>query len=115
MMDFLGADFMTETCTYWARLGHDDWSGVTTYANPVTARCWYKRDNKMVRNAMGQEVVSAGTFFSDELSPISVGDYIKSGSHTEINPIEAGAMEVIATGQIPGSPLDSTDLYKAFV
>ena len=114
-MDFLGADFMTETCTYWLKIGHDDWSGVTTYANPVTARCWYKRDNKMVRNAMGAEVVSAGTFFSDELSGVGTGDYIMSGTSTDIDPISAGAFEVISVGQIPGSPLGSTDLYKVFI
>ena len=115
MSDFLGADFMTEDCTYWVKIGHDDWSGVTTYANPVSVKCWYKRDTKMVRNAMGQEVVSAGTFFSDMISPVGVGDYIKSGTSTEINPIDAGAMEVISTGQIPGAPVDSTDLFKLFV
>ena len=115
MSDFLGSDFMTEDCTYWVKIGHDDWSGVTTYANPASVKCWYKRDMKLVRNAMGQEVVSAGTFFSDMISPVGVGDYIKSGISTEVNPIDAGAMEVIATGQIPGAPLDSADLFKVFV
>lgn len=115
MSDFLGADFMTEDCTYWLKTGHDDWTGVTTFANPVSVKCWYKRDTKMVRNAMGQEVASAGTFFSDALGAVGTSDYIKSGIHTEINPIDAGATEVIATGQIPGAPVDSTDLFKAFV
>jgi hypothetical protein len=114
-LDFIGSDFMTEDCTYWLKIDHDDWSGVTTFANPVTVKCWYKRDNKMVRNAMGAEVVSAGAFFSDQLGAVGASDYIKSGVSTEIFPIDAGAMEVIATGQIPGVPVDSTDLYKVFV
>ena len=114
-MDFLAEDFLTETCTYWKTSGVDEWTGVTTYSAPVSAKCWYKQDYKMIRNAQGQEVISTATFFSPYLQGVSVGDLIHIGTTTEINPMLVSVMPIIGVGRIPASAVDSSDLYKAFV
>lgn len=115
MTDFLAEDFLTETCTYWKVTGTDEWTGITTYSVPVSVKCWYKREYKMIRNAVGQEVVSTATFFSPYLQSISVGDFIAVGSSAEVDPLQVGVAPVIGVGQIPASAIDSSDLYKVFI
>lgn len=115
MMDFLAEDFITETCTYWKISGVDEWTGATTYSAPVSVKCWYKQDYKMIRNAQGQEVVSTATFFSPYLQSVSVGDLIHIGTTTEVDPLQVAVMPVIGVGHIPASAVDSSDLYKVFV
>lgn len=115
MTDFLAEDFLTETCTYWKVTGTDEWTGITTYSAPVSAKCWYKRDYKLIRNAAGQEVVSTATFFSPYLQSISVGDFIAIGESVAADPLTTQVAPVIGVGQIPASAIDSSDLYKVFI
>lgn len=115
MTDFLAEDFLTETCTYWKVSGIDEWTGVTTYSDPASVKCWYKREYKMIRNTAGQEVVSTATFFSPHLQSVSVGDLISVGASVEINPLLVCVAPVIGVGQVPASAVDSSDLYKVFI
>ena len=115
MTDFIGEDFLTENCTYWKVAGTDAWTGVTTYSAPVTARCWYKQDYKMIRNAQGQEVVSTGTFFSPYISGASVGDLICIGESSAIDPLSVSVAPIIGTSHIPAAAVDSLDLYKVYI
>ena len=114
-MDFLAEDFLTETCTYWKTSSVDEWTGVTTYSAPVSVKCWYKREYKMIRNAAGQEVVSTATFFSPHLQGVSPGDFIAVGTLTTTDPLQAQVSPVIGVGQVPAAAVDSSDLYKVFI
>lgn len=114
-LDFIGADFMTLKCTYWQKVGHDDWGGNDIFLPPVVARCWYKKDFKLIRNDRGEEVSSKATYLSDELTPVTNGSYIAFGESTEIDPIVAGASVVIGVGLIPADALGSSDLNKVYV
>ena len=115
MTDFLAEDFLTETCTYWKVSGVDEWTGITTYSAPMSVKCWYKREYKMIRNAAGQEVVSTATFFSPYLQGVSPGDFITIGASAEVDPLQEQVSPVIGVGQVPASAVDSSDLYKVFI
>ncbi|ULG01316.1 hypothetical protein phiA005_0063 [Aeromonas phage phiA005] len=114
-LDFIGADFMTLKCTYWLKAGHDDWTGQDTYSAPVVARCWYKKDFKLIRNERGEEVAAKAMYLSDELTPVTNGSYIAFGESTGLDPIAAGASVVIGVGLVPADALGSSDLNKVYV
>ena len=114
-LDFIGEDFMTLKCTYWLKTGHDDWTGQDTYSAPVVARCWYKKDFKLIRNERGEEVAAKATYLSDELTPVTNGSYIAFGESTGLDPIVAGASVVIGVGFVPADALGSSDLNKVYV
>lgn len=115
MLDFIGVDFMTLKCTYWLKTGHDDWTGKDTYSAPVVARCWYKKDFKLIRNERGEEVAAKAMYLSDDLTPVTNGSYIAFGESTELDPIVAGASVVIGVGLVPADALGSSDLNKVYV
>lgn len=114
-LDFIGADFMTLKCTYWLKTGHDDWTGQDTYSAPVVARCWYKKDFKLIRNERGEEVAAKAMYLSDELTPVTNGSYIAFGESAWLDPIAAGASVVIGVGLVPADALGSSDLNKVYV
>lgn len=114
-LDFIGADFMTLKCTYWQKIGHDDWGGNDIFLPPIVARCWYKKDFKLIRNDRGEEVAAKAMYLSDELTPVTSGSYIAFGESTELDPIVAGASVVIGVGLVPADALGSSDLNKVYV
>ena len=101
-LDFIGEDFMTLRCTYWLKTGHDDWTGQDTYSTPVVARCWYKKDFKLIRNDRGEEVASSATYLSDELTLVTNNSYIAFGESAALDPIAAGASVVNSHRFLPG-------------
>jgi len=106
---------MTLKCTYWLKTGHDDWAGQDTYSSPTVARCWYKKDFKLIRNDRGEEVAAKAMYLSDELTPVMNNSYIAFGESTELDPIVAGASVVIGVGLVPADALGSSDLNKVYV
>lgn len=83
----------TSTATHWAQAGFDDWTGVKTWAAPVTFACDYKGEAKTMTDATGQEFVSRQVLYT-ERSAIQPGDMVLIGSHAGADPVAAGAAEV---------------------
>ena len=88
----------TATATHWARIGLDDWTRQSTFAEPVQFLC----DYKIERDVVGSGTMSGGT---GELSSrlviytgranIQRGDFVLIGDSTAASPIGvAGAREV---------------------
>lgn len=83
----------TSTATHWAQAGYDDWSGVKTWAAPVTFACDYQAEAKTMTDATGKEFVSRQVLYT-ERSAIQPGDMVLIGSHAGPDPVAAGAAEV---------------------
>lgn len=70
----------TSTATHWAQSGFDDWTGVKTWASPVTFQCDYKAEARTMTDQTGQEFVSRQVLYT-ERSTIQPGDMVLIGSH----------------------------------
>lgn len=105
-------DDLFKTCTIWTHLGFDDWTGQDTYAAPVTKACWWKKENKIVKNDQGEEVVSSGYFLSDDFALVATRDMILEGEHTNLDPASLNAYRIITVGAVPD---EDFTLYKAYI
>lgn len=83
----------TSKATHWARTGRDDWRGVDTFAVPVSFDCDYKAESVRMTNDRGQEFLSRQRLYTEK-SDIKLGDRVLIGTHTNADPIAAGAAEV---------------------
>ena len=55
----------TSTATHWAQSGFDDWTGVKTWAAPVTFACDYKAAAKTMTDTNGNEFVSRQVLYTE--------------------------------------------------
>lgn len=95
----------TATATLWKRQARDDWSGVVTFAAPVTFACDYSakaekrtEGSPVIGGAKGAERVSQLTLYT-ERADIVPGDRVLLGAHTGADPIAAGALEVLTVAR----------------
>jgi hypothetical protein len=101
----------TRTATHWAVSGRDDWTGVVTYAAPVTFDCDYKATAERRVDASGAEFITSQVIFTERDS-ISPGDMVLIGESTEVDPLAAGAQRVRTVDRYSDTFEQSADDYE---
>lgn len=84
----------TATATLWAAGDFDDYTGVQTFAAPVTIACDYGSEFKRMNTANGEEFTSKQTI-DTEYATAKPGDYVLIGESTEADPVTAGADKIM--------------------
>lgn len=84
----------TATATLWALQSRAEWSGALVFAAPVAIQCDYKAEAKTRTDSRGREYTSRLSIYT-ERADIKQGDYILIGSSTAVDPVAAGADEVM--------------------
>ncbi|CDH01602.1 hypothetical protein [Xenorhabdus bovienii] len=83
----------TAPCTFWKRLGNDEYGKPLGYEAPRTILCDYQGGLSSKISGVGAELVVKNTFWT-EFADASIGDYILIGESSNLNPIAAGADEI---------------------
>lgn len=86
----------TAIATLWPLLGRDDRTGAQTFGMPVSFPCDYSAKAERITNSRGVELTTRQTVYT-EFSEAKEGDRLLIGESLEANPIEAGALDVVAT------------------
>lgn len=85
----------TGKATFWKRLeGQNEYGDPPGYAAPVVIDCGYEGGLSKRLGSLGAERVVKNTFWS-EFADADTGDYIAIGVFTDLNPLAAGADEVM--------------------
>lgn len=92
-MSSIGNWICTAKATFWRQTGKDKW-GKPAFDAPVIIMCDYGGDMNAVRKEVGQEIVFKNTVWT-EFSEAKKGDYVLIGESSELDPIAAGADEVV--------------------
>ncbi len=82
-----------QTATLWPLTGRNDWTGASTYADPVWFLCDYAEESRRMTDATGQEFVARLLVYTS-LPGIKQGDRVLIGAALESDPVVAGAVEV---------------------
>lgn len=109
-MSSLAAWSYTSTATHWPKTGRDDWSGATTYGQPVTFSCDYSAESVRMTDAQGVEFTTRQIIHT-ERATITQGDMVLIGRHTG-DPIAAKALEVRAVTRYADTFEQLADDYK---
>lgn len=81
--------------TFWKRLeGQNEYGDPLGYAAPVVIDCGYEGGLSKRLGSLGVERVVKNTFWT-EFADADTGDYIAIGVLTELDPLKAGADEVM--------------------
>ncbi|MBD2806358.1 hypothetical protein ID855_16975 [Xenorhabdus sp. ZM] len=83
----------TAPCTFWKRLGNDEYGKHLGYAEPQIILCDYQGGLSSKITGVGVELVAKNTFWT-EFSTASVGDYLLIGESSNPDPIAAEADEI---------------------
>lgn len=85
----------TGKATFWKRLeGQNEYGDPLGYAAPVVIDCGYEGGLSKRLGSIGNERVVKNTFWT-EFANADTGDYIAIGVLTELDPLKAGADEVM--------------------
>lgn len=84
----------TAPATLWPLLALDGWSGAPQFGAPVAFLCDYKAEARTMRDARGREFNVSQTLYT-ERSDIKQGDRVMLGTSASVDPIAAGASEVL--------------------
>ncbi|MDU5475902.1 hypothetical protein [Pantoea sp.] len=85
----------TGKATFWKRLtGNNEMGDPLGFAEPVVIDCGYQGGLSKHLGSIGAERVVKNTFWC-EFSGADAGDYIAIGVFTELDPVKAGADEVM--------------------
>ncbi|NIY47268.1 hypothetical protein [Cedecea colo] len=85
-------------CTFWKKLGTDEYGDPLGYAAPIIIMCDYIGGISAKLVSMGKEVVVKNTFFT-AFALAEEGDYILIGESTDPDPLNTKADEVRASTQ----------------
>jgi len=85
-------------CTFWKKLGIDEYGDPLGYAEPIIIMCDYIGGISAKLGSMGKEVVVKNTFFT-AFALAEEGDYILIGASTDPDPLNTKADEVRASTQ----------------
>ena len=104
---------LKETYTYWAPQGSPNDFGFADYAAPVLIRVRRQLANELVRNSVGQDIVSTSTFYCSV--PVKETGMLKEGNFsTTASPLDvAGALEIKAYHE-SNDLRNASKEYKAF-
>lgn len=80
----------TAPCTFWKKLGTDEYGDPLGFAPPVIIMCDYIGGLSEKIGSLGREVVVKNTFFT-EFAGADEGDFVFIGESTEADPVIAGA------------------------
>ena len=83
----------TQPCTIWHQTGKDKY-GKPAFGEPVALLCDYGFDKNNMTDVKGNEIVQKNTFWT-EYTDAKVGDYIMIGTVTEVDPLVAGANQIL--------------------
>ncbi|KLU16509.1 MULTISPECIES: hypothetical protein [Xenorhabdus] len=83
----------TAPCTFWKRLGNNEYGSPLGYKEPQIIMCDYQGGLSSKISGIGTEIVAKNTFWT-EFADASTGDYILIGESSNPNPIEEGADEI---------------------
>ncbi|MEQ1967679.1 hypothetical protein ABLA30_11745 [Xenorhabdus nematophila] len=83
----------TAPCTFWKRLGNDEYGKPLGYLEPQIILCDYQGGLSSKISGVGAELVVKNTFWTEFPNAVT-GDYILIGESSNLNPIEAGADEI---------------------
>lgn len=89
----------TATATHWPVTGRSDWSGGTSFGAPAQILCDPKTAQSSQRIG-DRERVATVTLWT-ERADIKIGDRILIGASAAVDPVAAGAVEVIAVTEYP--------------
>jgi len=85
----------TGKATFWKRLaGQNEMGDPMGFAEPVVIDCGYQGGLSKRLGSLGAERVVKNTFWS-EFAEADTGDYIAIGVFTDLDPLTAGADEVM--------------------
>jgi len=85
----------TGKATFWKRLeGQNDYGDPLGFAAPVVIDCGYEGGLSKRIGSIGNERVVKNTFWT-EFAGADTGDYIAIGVFTDLDPLAAGADEVM--------------------
>lgn len=83
----------TQPCTIWHLVGKDK-NGKPTFSAPESIMCDYGFDKNTSTDAKGNEIVQKNTFWTEHQNG-KVGDYIMLGTVTGLDPLAAGANQIL--------------------
>ncbi|BET97295.1 hypothetical protein [Xenorhabdus taiwanensis] len=83
----------TAPCTFWKRLGTDEYGRPLGYEAPQIIMCEYQGGLSSKLSGVGTELIAKNTFWT-EFADASTGDYILIGKSSNPNPIAADADEI---------------------
>jgi hypothetical protein len=85
----------TGKATFWKRIeGQNEYGDPLGYAAPVVIDCGYEGGLSKRLGSLGAERVVKNTFWT-EFAGADAGDYIAIGVFTDLDPLAAGADEVM--------------------
>jgi hypothetical protein len=84
--------------TVWPAMPRDDWDGSAAFGAPVVIDCDYKSEAKLMRDAKGEEFVSALTVFT-EYAAGKPGDMLALGDCSSSTLPVAAARAVRVVGR----------------
>lgn len=84
----------TADATHWPLASRDGWSGAAVFGAPVAFKCSYGAAKRTRSSSRGAEHVGTLALFT-ERSTIKRGDRVALGRSTAIDPVAAGALEVL--------------------
>jgi len=87
----------TQPATVWHRQEPDEDDPMAVeggFSAPVAIMCDYGFNGKVMTDQSGNEIVAKDTYWT-EYTGIKEHDYIVLGISTELNPLDAGAQEVL--------------------
>lgn len=85
----------TGKATFWKRLaGQNEYGDPAGFASPVVIYCGYEGGLSKRLSSVGAERVVKNTFWT-EFAGADTGDYIAIGVLTDLDPVKAGADEVM--------------------
>lgn len=85
-------------CTFWKKLGTDEYGDPLGYAAPITIMCDYIGGISAKLGSMGKEIVVKNTFFT-AFALAEEGDYILIGTSIDADPLNTKADEIRASTQ----------------
>lgn len=88
----------TSKATHWALLTRSDWGGVQAFGAPSAFDCDYKAESVRMTNDRGVEFLSRIQLYTEK-SDVKQGDRVMLGTVTTVDPIAAGAIEVMKVGR----------------
>jgi hypothetical protein len=101
----------TAPATLWPLASADGWSGGQQYGGPVAFLCDYASKSITRRDARGREIAVSLVLYT-ERADIKQGDRVLIGASTSVDPVAAGAREVLDVAR-NGDTLDrATDDYE---
>jgi hypothetical protein len=71
----------TAKATIWPAMPRDGWDGSSSFGAPVVVDCDYRSEAKLMRDAKGEEFVSALSVFT-EYAAGKPGDMLALGDHS---------------------------------